>query len=384
MRFDFATVTKIVFGPGSLNESGAAIAAFGKRALVVGGVNVERVAPLFEVLKAQGVEYAFYGVTGEPSIQVAQQGAEQARAFGAEFVIGFGGGSAMDAAKAVSALLTNSGDVMDYLEVIGRGQPLKAAAAPLVTIPTTSGTGSEVTSNAVLYSPEHQVKVSLRSPRMLAKLAIVDSRLTHSSPPSVTAQSGLDALTQVIEPYTCNKTNPITDALCRDGIQRAARSLKRAYNNPDDAAAREDMALASLFGGFALSNAKLGAVHGFAGPFGGMFDAPHGGVCARLLPFVMAMNVRALRERQAESATLARYDEVARLLTGHPGAVAADGVQFVSELCAALQIPPLGSYGIVEADYPALIEKAAVASSMQGNPIVLTKDELREILVQAQ
>jgi alcohol dehydrogenase class IV len=384
MRFDFATVTKIVFGPGSLSECGAAIAAFGKRALVVGGMNVERVAPLIEILQVQGIAYSFYQVAGEPSIQSAQQGAEQAREFGAEFVIGYGGGSAMDTAKAVSALITNTGDVMDYLEVIGRGQPLKAAAAPLVTIPTTAGTGSEVTSNAVLYSPDHQVKVSLRSPRMLAKLAIVDSRLTHSSPPAVTAQSGLDALTQVIEPLTCNKTNPMTDAVCREGIVRAARSLKRAYEQPDDAAAREDMALTSLFGGLALSNAKLGAVHGFAGPFGGMYDAPHGGICARLLPYVMAMNVQALRERQPESAALERYDEVARLLTGHPKAVAADGVQFVQELCAALSIPALGTYGIVEADYATLIEKAAVASSMQGNPIVLTRDELRQILVQAQ
>lgn len=384
MRFDFATVTKIVFGPGALKESGGAIAAFGQRALIVGGVNIERAAPLVEVLEEKGITFSFYQVVGEPSIQVAQKGADLAREVGAEFVIGFGGGSAMDTAKAVSALLTNTGDIMDYLEVIGRGQPLKHAAAPLVTIPTTAGTGSEVTSNAVLYSPDHQVKVSLRSPLMLAKLAIVDSTLTHTSPAAVTAQSGLDALTQVIEPFTCNKTNPITDSICREGIRRAARSLRQAYENPDDSVAREDMALTSLFGGLALSNAKLGAVHGFAGPFGGMYDAPHGAICARLLPFVMAMNVRALSERQPESPILGRYDEVAQLLTGNPAAVATDGIRFIHDLCSALQIPSLGVYGIMEADYATLIEKAAVASSMQGNPIRLSLEELREILVQAQ
>ena len=238
-------------------------------------------------------------------------------------VIGLGGGSAIDTGKAIAALLTNPGDPLDYLEVIGRGQALQQTPLPYIAIPTTAGTGSEVTRNAVLASHEHHVKVSLRSPLMLPRVAIVDPELTYSLPPAITASTGLDALTQLIEPYTCNSPNPMIDAICREGMQRAARSLKRAYQNGSDAAAREDMSIAALFGGMALANAKLGAVHGFAGPLGGLFPAPHGMICARLLPFVVEANVRALQMREPDSPVLKRYDEVAQLLTGRrpPGRV---------------------------------------------------------------
>jgi alcohol dehydrogenase class IV len=383
MRFDFATATRIVFGPGTLRELGPLIAPLGKRALVVTGSNPGRAAVLFEVLTGPKIAYTTLAVSGEPTIDLARQGTEQAKRDGCDFVIGFGGGSAIDTGKAIAALMTNTGDPLDYLEVIGRGQPIKQLSAPFGAIPTTAGTGSEVTSNAVLASPEHRVKVSLRSPLMLPRLALVDSTLTHSSPPGITAQTGLDALTQVIEPFVSNKTNPITDAICREGIRRAARSLRRAYEQGDDAAAREDMALVGLFGGLALSNAKLGAVHGFAGPFGGMFDAPHGAICARLLPFVMAVNVRALRERQPDGEILQRYHEIAQLVTGNPGTTAEDGVAWARDLCAALKVPPLSHYGLTEADLPTLIEKSGVSSSMQGNPIKLTADEMRDILMQA-
>jgi alcohol dehydrogenase class IV len=240
-----------------------------------------------------------------------------------------------------------------------------------------------VTRNAVLVSPEHRVKVSLRSPLMLPRLALVDPELTHGLPPEVTASTGLDALTQVMEPYVSNRANPLTDALCREGLHRAARSLRRAYEQGDDAAAREDMALASLFSGLALANAKLGAVHGFAGVIGGMFPGPHGAVCARLLPHVMAVNVRALQERSPESKALRRYDEIARILTGNDEATADDGVAWVQELCQALQVPPLASYGMTPEDFPVLIEKTSVASSTQGNPIKLTSDEMQGILTRA-
>jgi len=314
---------------------------------------------------------------------VARLGTQRARESDCDLVIGFGGGSVLDGGKAIAALLTNGGDPLDYLEVIGRGQPLSQPSAPYIAIPTTAGTGAEVTRNAVLASPEHQVKVSLRSPLMLPRLALVDPELTHSLPPEVTASTGLDALTQVMEPYVSNRANPLTDALCREGMRRAARSLHRAYEQSDDAAAREDMALTSLFGGLALANAKLGAVHGFAGPIGGMFPAPHGAVCARLLPHVMAVNVRALQERSPGSEALRRYDEIARILTGNEEATADDGVAWVQELCQALQVPSLASYGMTPADLTVVIEKASVASSMQGNPIQLTPDEMREILTQA-
>lgn len=218
---------------------------------------------------------------------------------------------------------------------------------------------------------------------MLARLAVIDPELTYSSPADVTAASGLDALTQVLEPYVSNKANPFTDSICREGMLRAARSLKKAYDEPANATAREDMALVSLFGGIALSNAKLGAVHGFAGPFGGMFDAPHGAICARLLPYVMEANIRALRERAPESLSLQRYDEIARILTGNSTAVAVDGVRWVHDLCQAMQVPALSQYGYTAQDADSLCEKAAVASSMQGNPIKLTNEELHQIVAAA-
>ena len=251
-----------------------------------------------------------------------------------DVIIGLGGGSAIDTGKAIAALLTNPGDPLDYLEVIGRGQALHATPLPYIAIPTTAGTGSEVTRNAVLASPEHRVKVSLRSPLMLPRVAIVDPELTYSLPPAITASTGLDALTQLIEPYTCNSPNPLVDAICREGMQRAARSLKRAYQDGNDVAAREDMSIAALFGGLALANAKLGAVHGFAGPLGGLFPAPHGMICARLLPLIVEANVRALQERKPNTSVLQRYAEVAQLLTGRSTAGASDAIEWLhATLC---------------------------------------------------
>lgn len=383
MRFDFVTAAKIVFGAGTLKELGTLVAPLGKRVLLVTFKNPERALPAVELLKAQNIEVTVFPTDGEPTIQMARDGVRIATEAGCDVVIGFGGGSTMDTAKAIAALMTNPGDPLDYLEVIGRGQPIKIPSLPFIAIPTTAGTGSEVTSNAVLASPEHQVKVSLRSPLMLARIALVDSTLTHTSPPKVTAQSGLDALTQVIEPYTSNKANPLTDAICKEAIQRSAGALQRAYEHPDDAAAREDMSFVSLSGGLALANAKLGAVHGFAGVFGGMFDAPHGGICARLLPFVMDMNVRALRQRQPEADFLRRYELVAQLLTGDQRATAEDGVKWVYRLTQTLNIPGLATYGMSDNDLSTIIEKSAGASSMQGNPIKLTSDEMRAILTAA-
>jgi alcohol dehydrogenase class IV len=282
--FEFTTATRIIFGPGSLADVGAIAANMGRRALLVTGRNQDRIAPLLEQLHGQEVETILFSVPGEPTTAVALAGVQKARESGCGFVISLGGGSVLDTGKAIAALLANGGEPLDYLEVIGRGRPLRKPAAPFIAIPTTAGTGAEVTRNAVLKSTEHQVKVSLRSPTMLPTLALVDPELTASMPPAVTASTGLDALTQVMEPYVSNKANPLTDALCREGMRRAARSLRRAYEDGRDAAAREDMAQASLFGGLALANAKLGAVHGFAGPLGGMFPAPHGVVCARLVP----------------------------------------------------------------------------------------------------
>jgi alcohol dehydrogenase class IV len=383
MRFEFATANRIIFGAGTLREIGPIAAELGRRALVVSGHNTARVAPLLELLSAAGVDANLFPVAGEPTIELVQQGTERARQSGCDMVISCGGGSVLDAGKAIAALLTNQGDPMNYLEVIGQGKPLTQDPAPHIAIPTTAGTGAEVTRNAVLGSPEHGVKVSLRHPLMLPRVALVDPELTYSMSPEITASTGLDALTQLIEPYVSRQANAMTDVFCRDGLSRVARSLRRACEDSHDVAAREDMALASLYGGLALANAKLGAVHGFAAPIGGMFPAPHGAVCACLLPIVMEINVRALKEREQENPSLSRYNEVARILTGSPNATVQDGVAWVQSLCRDLNVPALSTYGITQEAFPSLIEKAAVASSMQGNPVKLTTEEMREILVRA-
>ena len=383
MRFEFATATRIVYGEGVVREVAPAARELGTRALVVTGRSDQRSAPLRTELAEAGVACQTFHVDGEPTVEGVQLGAKIAGAERCDLVIGFGGGSALDAGKAIAALLTNGGDLLEYLEVIGHGQPLRVAPAPFIAVPTTAGTGAEVTRNAVLDSPPHRVKVSLRSPRMLPRLAVVDPELSLDLPPEVTARTGLDALTQLIEPYVSNRANPLTDSFCVEGLGRASRSLRRAYHDGRDRTARADMSLASLLGGLALANAALGVVHGFAGPVGGMFPAPHGAVCAALLPYGIETNIRALRMRHPAGETLRRYETVARLLTGRPQASAEDTVEWTREICRELQIPSLRVYGVRDADWPALIERAMRASSMKGNPIALTPDELREVLVGA-
>jgi alcohol dehydrogenase class IV len=375
MTFDFATATRIVFGAGKVREAAALAKVMGERPLLVTGRSPARAAALLDGLP--------FPVEGEPTVDVVRRGVEMARAGRCEVVIAFGGGSAIDAGKAIAALAANSGEPLDYLEVVGRGWSLARPSLPFIAIPTTAGTGSEVTRNAVLGSPEHRVKASLRSPLMLPQLAIVDPELTLDLPPAVTASTGLDALTQLIEPYVCTRANPMTDIYCLEGMRRVRGALVWAYANGRDIAARTDMALASLLGGLSLANAGLGAVHGFAAPVGGMFEAPHGAVCAALLPYAMEVNIRALRSRAPAAEALQRYQTLARILTGEPEATAEDGVAWVAQTCRTLAIPALASYGIGEQDIPVLVEKAAKASSMKANPIVLTSDELREIVTRA-
>jgi alcohol dehydrogenase class IV len=383
MQFEFATATRVLFGPGVVREVAPAAKEMGKRVLVVTGCPRERAAGLIEQIAAARVLCVPFAIQEEPSVETVRQGLALARAERCQLVIGIGGGSAIDVGKAIAALLANRGELMNYLEVIGKGKPLKRPAAPFIAVPTTAGTGSEVTRNAVLASPEHRVKVSLRSPLMLPRLAVVDPELTLGLPPAVTASTGLDALAQLIEPYVSNRANPLTDGFCLEGLPRVARSLRRAYQDGHDAQARQDMSLAALASGLALANAGLGVVHGFAGPLGGMFPAPHGAVVAALLAPGMEVNLRALRARAPGSEALRRYESVSRLLTGQPDATAEEGVEWVAGLCRDLNIPPLGSFGVREEDVPELVEKAAKASSTKGNPIALTWEELREVVMQA-
>jgi len=381
--FEFATANRIIFGAGKLNGLGDQLKGRAKRLLLVTGRSSDAIPRVREILSAQGILFDEFALHGEPTVDTASEGVRLALEHSCDMVIGLGGGSVLDAGKAIAALATNPGDVMDYLEVVGKGQALTNAPLRYIAIPTTAGTGTEVTRNAVLESPAHGVKVSLRSPLMLPSVALVDPELTYTLPPAITASTGLDALTQLIEPFVSVKANPMTDAICREGIRHAARSLRRAYENGADQEAREGMSLASLFGGMALANSALGAVHGFAGPLGGMLHAQHGAICAKLLPLVMEANLKAMISREPNHYAIARYVEIAQILTGNKNATASDGVQWVSDLVCDLNIPMLSVYGLTRERFSEAVEKTIKASSTKGNPIVLRDEELRKILEKA-
>ena len=218
---------------------------------------------------------------------------------------------------------------------------------------------------------------------MLPAVALVDPLLTLDMPQSITAATGLDAITQLLEPFVSTKASPLIDPLCLDGLRRASRALPRACRNGGDLDARTDMSLASLFGGLALANAGLGAVHGFAAPIGGMFDAPHGAVCAALLPHAISVNLSALRSRAPDSEAIGRYTRAARALTADDGAWAEDAAVWAERIVLELGVPSLRSYGITASDVPALCVKAAAASSMKSNAIGLTLGEMEELLLRA-
>jgi alcohol dehydrogenase class IV len=375
MRFEFATATRIVFGEGTVATLPELVHSFGARPLVITGASSQRAAWLISALSAQTL-----AVPGEPTVDLVRDGVRRVWEAGCDVVVSLGGGSAIDAGKAIASVATNGGEPLDFLEVVGKGRTLEAAPLPFLAVPTTAGTGSEVTRNAVLASAEHGVKASLRSPMMLPRVALVDPELTYALPPAVTANTGLDALTQLIEPYVSARANPLTDALCVEGIGRAAGALSRVYHDGADQQARSDMALASLFGGLALANAGLGVVHGFAAPLGGSWNAPHGALCAALLPHGMAANIAALRLRAPLHPALERYVVLARLLTGQKEASAEDGVEWVRALSAELGVPSLRAWGIAQADLPGVVEKAAHASSMKANPLPLTSEELLAVV----
>jgi alcohol dehydrogenase class IV len=383
MQFEFATAARIVFGPGTAGSIGREAAALGRRAFVLTGADPQRAGPLLRDLENHHVMHTEFRIVKEPTTDRVAEAAREAGGFGCDLVIGIGGGSVIDAAKAVAALLANGGDLQQYLEVVGAGRPLQRPSVPCIAVPTTAGTGAEVTRNAVLDSPAHQIKVSMRSPFMLPRLALVDPQLTYSMPPGLTAATGMDALTQLLEAFVSRNANPLTDGICREGLLRVARSLERAFADGNDRRAREDMCLASLFGGLALANAKLGAVHGIAGAFGGAFRAPHGAVCGRLLPFVAAANIKALRERDPGAPALERFREAARVLTGDTPAAVESGAAWLRALCDRLKVPGLSSYGFTAGHAPDLIAASMRSSSMKGNPIDLTAQELETILEQA-
>ncbi|MEN8115613.1 MAG: iron-containing alcohol dehydrogenase [Bacteroidota bacterium] len=376
LEFQFATASQIIFGNNSIAKVPGLVSGMGKKVFLVTGKNSERALTLTKQF-SQETEVSIIQVESEPTIEVVDAGVELARKNGCNVVVGFGGGSVIDSAKAIAALVPNKGELMDYLEVIGFGKPLVESPLPCIAIPTTAGTGAEVTKNSVIKSTEHNVKVSLRSNLMYPDVAVVDPVLTWSMPPALTATTGADALTHLLETFVSNQANPFIDMLCREGLQRISHSLLNAFDDGNNKQARESIAMASMLGGMALANVKLGAVHGFAGPMGGMFPIPHGEICACLMPAVVEMNIEAMKEKNSD---LSKFDELAQIFTGNENAIAADGIVWMENLIRELQIPALSELGLTETDFPELVEKAKNASSMKGNPVELTDDQLTWIL----
>ena len=378
--FEFATAGRIMAGAGRAAELPGVLAGVGSRVLVCTGANPARHADL---LAGLGLPAVAFPVAGEPTVELARAGVAVAREHGADVIAAVGGGSVIDLGKAVAMLLANAGDPLDYLEVVGSGQKVTRPAVPCVAVPTTAGTGAEVTANAVLAVPEHRLKASLRSPLMIPRVALVDPVLTMSCPPAVTAASGLDALTQCLEPFVSVRATPVTDGLAREGLRRAAAGLRAAHADGGDLAARTDMATCALLGGMALANAKLGAVHGLAGVIGGTAEVPHGIACAALLAPVIDANVRSLQSGAPGSPVLDRYAEVARLLTRQPGASIQDGLAWIRETLTLLGVPGLAAFGLGPDSADDIAAKAMTSSSMQGNPVSLSHGDLEAILLEA-
>ncbi len=322
----------------------------------------------------QGVACCEFVCPREPDLPLVEAAIAQGRRFGVDAVIGLGGGAVIDLAKAVAGLIPASGEALDYLEVVGKGQRLEAQPLPMLAIPTTAGTGAEVTANAVIGVPEAKRKVSLRDPRLLANLAIIDPALTDNTPAAVTLASGLDAITQVIEPYISSQANAFTDLLCRDAIPRGLAAIQTLMQE-ENAVARDEMAYTSLCGGLALANAKLGAVHGLAGPLGGVSTAAHGAIAGVLLPWALTVNATAVSGVHAERVNAVRSWIADALAVPEPQAFSQ-----LAQWSGNHGLPGLRDMGVDRDDLTPIAEAAQASSSMRGNPVVLSVSQLLEIM----
>ena len=385
--FEFTTVGSILFGRGKIARLGESARQWGTAALMIhNGDDPGRGGPVDRAaasLAAAGVRVMFHRQRGEPTIADVDAALNIARRESCDVLIGLGGGSAIDAAKAVAGLLTNGGDCMDYMEVIGKGRKIAKPAAPWIAVPTTAGTGAEVTKNAVIGSPEHKVKVSIRSEHLLARVALVDPELHIGCPPEVTAASGMDAICQLVEAFVSNNSSTITTAIAYRGFDLAVSAIKKAYDDGTNIEAREAMACAALLSGIALTNAGLGAVHGFAAPLGANFPVPHGVVCAKLLPFVVAANLTAMKS-VPRTEWIMGYGPLGSAVRESRGRKQGEDTKallgFLNRLVRDLKIPPLATYGVTEADIPRMVTLAKKTSSMKYNPVVLGDEVLAGIL----
>lgn len=384
LAFAIQAPPRILFGRGEAARAAGLVRRLGDRIVVAHGANAVRAAWLIDTLTAEGADVLPLGCRGEPLLSELEAGLEAARRFGATAVVGLGGGAAIDFGKALAALIPSQSAPMDHLEVIGRGEPLGADPLPYVAIPTTAGTGAEVTKNAVIASPEHGRKVSLRDDRMIPRVAIVDPALTDDCPRAITLASGLDAVVQVIEPYVSSKATPFTDAIARPAIGRGLLALARLMADGDrstdaaaaDPTARDEMAWVSLCGGLSLANAGLGAVHGLAGVIGGLVPAPHGLICGRLIGPVLRAN-----RAKADGLSAHRLDEVFAEITHVLGGPADAAPETLTAWITAQGLAPIGRYGLGPDRFAAAAAAAQTSSSMRGNPVPLAAEELEAILV---
>lgn len=381
MNFELRFPTEIIFGKDSIKKIGVKALQYGDRVFLVTGKSAMRksgtVDNIMELLNSAGVEkiYLYDQAEHDPSVETVDRGVQLAKDGDFKVIIGIGGGSAMDTAKTIASLMKNEGSAADYQS----GKEITNMGIPFIAVPTTAGTGAEITNNSVITNRDKKIKQSIRSPFMIAKVAIVDPMLTISMPPGVTAASGMDALTQAIETYVSLASNPFSDTLALRSISLISKNLVKAFENGNDEGARENMAMGSLFGAMAFGNAALGAVHGLAHPVGALFDVPHGVICGLLLPYVMEYNLSVKVSRYAEIA-----DAMGQSVSGESDeANAHRAVVTVRNLLEKLRLPQrLSDLGIVQ-DNLSLIARSAKGSSLNNNPRPAPPESLQEILLSA-
>lgn len=377
--FAFATADMIRFGRGAAVQAVPALVALGARVLLVTGATSARAEWLKDALEEEGVVVTDFSVAHEPDVALIESGVAVARAAQIAAVIAIGGGAVVDAGKAIAALAPATRPMLDHLEVVGKGLPLDVAPLPFAALPTTAGTGAEVTKNAVISVPEAQRKVSLRDPRMLPTLAIVDPALTDNCPRGVTLASGLDAVTQVIEPYLSSKANPLTDAICRDAIPKGLVAIRRIMDG-EDLDARDALAWVSLCGGLALANSGLGVVHGLAGPLGGLSNAAHGAICGALLPHGLRANAEAGDDPVLQARIAEVQGWIAQAFGGAPG----DAFETLHHWSRKAGLPGLDAQGITDATRAKAAKDAVSSSSMKANPVDLTEKQLLNLMERAR
>lgn len=389
--FAVSRLPRIIFGAGSIAKLPGLVSGLGRSALIVTGARSFRRSEAWTVLTNEltGKETRLHDlqVDGEPSPALVDDAVGHFKDAGIDVVIGIGGGSAMDAAKAIAGLLRTGNSVMDHLEGVGPELPYEGPSVPFVAVPTTAGSGSEATKNAVLSERgEGGFKKSFRDEQLVAHSAVVDPDLLASCPPAVIAANGMDAITQLLEAYVSTRANPFSDALALSGLEKARDALPAWYAGGDDAeAARADMAYAALLSGIVLAQVGLGSVHGLASPMGAFFPIPHGLVCGTLLSAATRVNIRALEERAPGSAALGKYADAGRLLTGRHDLDDDIARRALAELfdarTEALDLPRLGACGVAETDI-ARIVAASRGSSMKTNPVELTDEEIGAIVAE--